>query len=545
MMFKAKSIALSLLVGMALLLAGGQANAATTALTPGANYTVTLDKMLSDGSTTTVSSSSATADSNGKITFSFSSVPTCPSANFLIITVKDSSGNVVRESFVPAPPAGSTNSLGVNGVSTKQAQALVKAGSTIGSDDPMVMAFGLLFTRSDALTSTDISSIATLGKLGIINGMETFMTNNGVTSTEMTKFKNALVCNQPHKDLSNFTSLEKSAVDATSTTTSSDDMGKAGGMIADVFIDAAAASGVDLNTVQAAFNAAGSQVNGSAGQTAMNAMSSSVRSAMNQSVQSFMKRLSTVRVQKSYSDALTTLGSSGAMVTQFNSAVTTLSTALSNIDTTYASYYQNPSTMTSSIQTAINNAYSNAFTNFQTGIAASNTAIGSMKSTVASALGVSVSSLPSNLGTYTNFNGKTVNWPVTQVAAVDFIANKLSNSGSMSYTRTTLPIPANMTWLSSRTNFTSGGMPASFAALMGIQQDIQIAENTRYYIFDSSNTTTNGNPTMAQQQAANLAFKNNLATIANNIGGTTDGSTAYSTAQKKALVLSQLQPSLN
>jgi len=82
-------------------------------------------------------------------------------------------------------------------------------------------------------------------------------------------------------------------------------------------------------------------------------------------------------------------------------------------------------------------------------------------------------------------------------------------------------------------------MPASFAALMGLMEDVQIVEETRHAIWQGSNQ-----PTAAQKQQARVDFANNLDQIAALISGTTDGTSAISTAQKKALLKLMMEPSL-
>lgn len=567
---------ISLLCAVLFTLSGGSAMAATAPLASNTQYTVTMEKFLSDGTLSAVGSTTVTSDANGKITFTFSNVPTCPTTNFLSIKVTDASNTVVRRSFSPAPPANATNSLGANGVSTKQAEAMVAVGAAIASDDPFAVLFGLMFTRTDVLTPTDITSIATLGQEGIINGMEPDMLANGVSAAQMTTFKNSLICAAAgKKDLSNFTTLFKSAVDTPAQAQA--DMAKAAGLLADIVIDAAATAGIDLDVILAAFDTAGDRVNTGAGAAAMAAMSASVRNSMNQAVNSFSTRIGVQKVQARYAEMLTTLGVSGAAVTRFNTAVAALGTDMATIDTTYAKYFDDPVNwpMTPAIQNAIDTAYQTAFGTFQTSIASTNAEITAMQTNIATGLGNVITQAQlaaSGVGTYYDFNGNQVNWPIPQTGAVNFIAGVLSAGGSLGYTRSTLAIPANLIWIGSCAGAVGGpyfdktscetappgggggtwtaarstypGVPASFASLQGMQEDLMIAEFTRFYIHDPANATTGGNPTSAQRKASTLAFKANVASIAAAISGTTDGTTAYTAAQKRALVLSQQQPSI-
>lgn len=581
------------------------------ALTANTAYTLELSKVNSDGTTTLVSSTSVTSDASGKIAFTFSDVPTQATNNFLIVTVKDANGNVQIKSFAPAPPAGSNNSLGVNTTTTAQANLMEQLGALIGTDDPIVVSFGLMFTRNPNLTTTDIANFAIIGQQAIINGMEPYMLANGATAAQMATFKSKLVYNSAagSKDLSDFSALTKSAVDTPASTKA--DMAKASGLISSIFVDAAHAAGIDLDLVLAAFDSAGINLQSGAGLTAMNALSASFRNQMNQSVQNFFTQVASVKVKQVYSATLTTLGATAGQQTQFNTAVTQLTTDMGAADALFASYYDGTSgydmtetlatafgaghltqtgvlatlitagtlTTASTVQAAMDAVYQKAFTNFQgatagAGVQSTNADITTMQSNVATALAITTAQLLTsvpNLGKYYDFSGTQVNWPIPQTASVNFVAAAITAGGGMTYTRTTLAIPSNVTWMGTctggaggpyydqtscttaggawtpgRTNFGAGGlnMPASFAALMGMQEDIQIAEFTRYAIYDPTGAY-GGNPSQSVQQTTKQTFISNLSQVAANIGGTTDGTTAFTTAQKNALVQAQQQPSLH
>jgi len=580
------------------------------ALAPNTPYTVEMAQVNANGSTTLVSSSSTTSDGTGKITFTFTNVPTQATNNFLIITVKDNAGNVQIKSFAPAPPANATNLLGVNTTTTAQAKLMEKMGQIIGTDDPIVISFGLMFTRNPTLSTTDIGNAAIIGQEAIINGMEPYMLANGATASQLAAFKKKLVYNATPgaKDLRNFAALAKSSVDTPASAKA--DMAMASGLISDIFIDAAAATGIDLDLILAAFDAAGIKLQSGAGLSANNALSATFRNNMNQSVQNFFTRVSATKVKSRYATTLTTLNATAAQKTRFNTGVTSMSNAMAAIDSRYAAYFdgsanmtetintahaagridktQNPvasaitawinagspavnsmnfnsATMldpaTSTIQNAIDLSYMAAFNSFNTAIQSTNAEISALKTAVANAMGATVASLPPGLGTFTDFNGNIVNWPVPQTAAVSFVASIISGGGGLNYTRSGLAIPNSMAeWFGSCANGTSFSRTActgagstwtvntatafntgnaAFDALLAIQEDIQIAEQTRFDIY-----ATGAQPTQLQMQTAKRTFITNLGTIIANISGTTDGVTALSSAQQRALVQAQQQPSL-
>jgi len=570
------------------------------ALAASTTYTLELWKMNSDGTTTLVSTKSVTSDSSGKITFSFSNVPTNATNNFLIVNVKDSAGTLQIKSLVPAPPAGSNNTLGVNTTTTKQAVLLEKLGAAIGTDDPIAVAFGLMFTRNPNLATSDINNFATIGKAAIIGGgsgttaygKEKYMLNNGATAADLTAFKKKLVYNAATgtKDLRTFAALTKSAVDTPAQAKA--DMNKASAMMADIFVDAADAAGIDLNLILAGFDAAdpGSLPASSGATAALGNLTTPFKNSMNGAATTFFTRLAALKVRRSYLAALTALNATSAEKTRFNNAVTKMTDAMSKADALFAPYFDGTYDQTETLQAAFNAAhlsstattgaegvinagitagkltaatstvgdamdyvYTQAFNSFSTAVQSTNVEISTMQNNVSTALGGTPTSsqLAANgVGTYRDFNGKTVNWPIPQTVAVDFVATAINNGGGLTYNRTAvasaIPVPANMSWLNGTgtrtTNFNTGN--TSFENLLKLQEDIQIAEFTRFYIWDPSNTTTSGHPTRAQEQTAKQAFISNLKTIVNNLGGTTDGTTAITTAQKKALVLAQQQPSL-
>ncbi|WJW76727.1 hypothetical protein QVG61_06480 [Thiohalobacter sp. IOR34] len=540
--------------GLAVALTLGQLPAAL-ALTADETYTVVISQIESDGSLTTLSSTSATADSSGKISFSLSNLPTADETHFVLLQVKDSSGSVVRQGIAPAPGADETNQVGVNSLSDVQADALRTSMTDNNTDDPLAAAFGLVFVRSDSLSDSDIPGLSQMMATAIrgSDGMEAFLLANGVSASELSTFQDRIVYNSTSgsKDLSDYVAYFKQAVD----NGDNDDLAKAGGLMGDILIDAGAAAGIEPQLLMAAFEAAG---DATGLDTAMASLSSSFQGSVQSAVSGFMTRVGSVVIKKEYTEALSTLGGSTDLITRFNTGVQNFITAQQAIDTQYGQYFMdpagylaaNPTLTESQVQLAISAAFDSAWSDFQTAIRSSNAEITDMKSKVAQAMGVSVSSLPSDLGQEYDFSGNAVNWPIPQTVAVSWVADALIAGGDFSYTRDTTTVPSNMSWLDSDDDPTNGSdmtrhdftasMPAEFAALMGLMEDVQIVEMSRYAIWDSGAT-----PTATQRQQARLDFLSRLSTLASLISGTTDGSTAISSSEKQALIKLMMQPSLH
>jgi len=544
------------------------------ALTAGTVYSITIQKMNSNGTVTDVSTTEATADADGKLAFDLTSMPTNAECNFIVFIIKDPTGTVVRRGFVPAPPAGSTNQLGVNNLSTAQTNAILSAAGKIGTDDPIAFAYLITLLRSDGATENDALLFADLGKYCIVGtgGFEDTLTTSGVTATQLANFKSYLIYNPTagKKTLRDLTASFKAAVDSGDATTAKQEMQKAGGFMADVFMDAASSAGIDYTLILAAHDAAG-DVSQAHQADIMSQLTANVRSSMEQSMTSFFQRIAAVKVKGEYTKALTTLDASGTQVDTFNTAVNTMMTAMAAIDSDYADLFTDPQGYCTAhgkdfatVQAEVDARYQAAFTAFQTAIAASNADITALKTNVTAAFGITLLQLPGDFGTYVDFTGTQKNWPIPQVVMVNWMAEDVNAmGGALTYTRDDLAIPTQMLeWMGTcanpaipnktaceavplvwtprgRTDYSAMTPSASFNAYLGLMEDIQIIENARFAIYSGG-----GNPTREEEKQAKLDFQLRMEAAADRIGGTTDGTTEISDAQKDAIIKLLMQPSM-
>ncbi len=545
--------------------------AAYAALTPGETYNITIQKMNSNGTVTDYSTTQAIADSTGKLSFAFSTLPTNAECNFIVFILKNAAGDVVRKGFVPAPPAGNTNLMGINSLSTAQTNAVLAAGAVAGTDDPIAIAYLLILLRSPEATETDATTLAALGKEAILgpSGFEGFLTTNGVTATQLSTFKSRLIYNPTSgkKTIADLTASFKAAVDSGDATTATQEMQKAGGFMADVFMDAAEAAGIEFTLILAAHDAAGQVSDSETNRARILSLTPSVRNSIEQSTSSFFRRIAAVKVKSEYTKALNTLNASGTQVNNYLAAVNTLMTDSGNIDATYGGYFQNPDayvaangTTHEAVRAAIDQAYQTVFTTFQNNITSTNAEITAMKANVISSFGIAQGYLPNDFGTYRDFNGNTKNWPIPQVVMVNWMAGITAAGGTFSYTRDTLALPSFMTWLgncsapqwfdqgscqSNGGQWTAGrriyNTPSTaFNSYLGLQEDMWIIENSRFEIYQSG-----ARPTREQEKQAKLLFQQRLDTAALRISGTTNGSTAITADQKMAVIKLLMQPSMD
>lgn len=509
-------------------------------LTIGEDYIITIEKINSDGSLTADSTSlgiatTATADSDGKLSFSFNSgIPNNSSCNFMVITITNSSDAVERRSLVPCPDAGKSLPLGVSGVTQKQADALIEAFATAGSDDPILAVFGFTIVRSEGITSAELSTMADICYQGIAgtNGFVDDMTGKGVSSTQLLAYRNKIISLLADPD-TGYSKLLKDSVDVSSSNDSTLEAAKRGEAAAQLLsylVQAATTAGFSQDRIMEAFNAMGAiavplittaEGNGS--------ISAATAQSINSSVGGGIQKLKADRGIAKYTQALTELGASGSDLSTFTTAADTLSTTMAN---TFAEFDKvfNGSETSADVSTAegiLNTAMSTAFDTFITSTASSNARITTMIANIDTALGVGTGLNVTNFQFFTT-TGQS-NWPIMMVIPTDWISSIKTAGGNVTYTRDTVAIPANLSGsLGARTDYSA--IPDPYQQLFEIQEDILIQEFVRF----SSQSSAGSD--MSAQNTLEKAFSDSLIDIVANIGGTSDGATAIIAAKKEALV---------
>ncbi len=510
-------------------------------LTVGEEYRITIEKINSDGSLTSGNDSlelftSAIADSDGKLSFSFTNgIPDNSSCNFMVVTISNSSDAVERRSLVPCPDAGKALPLGVSGVTQKQADALIAAFAEAGSDDPILAVFGFTIVRSEGITAAELSTMADICYQGIAgtNGFVDDMTGKGVTATQLQTYRNKIISLLADPD-SGYSKLLKDSVDVASTNDSTLEAAKRGEAAAKLLsylMQAATAAGFSQDRIMEAFNAMGAiavplittaQNNGS--------LSAATAQSINSSVGGGIRKLGADRAIEKYTQALATLGASGSDLTTFTTAADTLSSTMSNAFAEFDKVFNGSETDTavSAAQSTLDSTMTSAFNTFISSTAASNARLSTMITNIETALGNPGLGLSSSNFQFFTTSGQS-NWPIMMVIPTDWLSSIKTAGGSLSYTVDTLAIPANLSGsLGSRTDYSA--IPTPYRQLFEIQEDVMIREFKRF----SDSSSASGD--MATMNTVEKAFSDGLQTIIGNIGGTTDGTTPISTAQKAALV---------
>lgn len=554
------------------------------ALTAGGSYTVTIGKINSNGTETILSTSSAVvADSNGKIAFSLSSIPDNTTCNFMTVIIKDSTGAVARNGIAPCATAGTTLPLGVSPITDKQTEALKAGFLAAGTDDPILAVFGLAIVRTTGITSAELAVLAIIVENAIsgTGGFTDYLTTTrGVTAAQLAAFRSAIV-SQLSDVASGYSKLIKDSVDATTSATGSGKRGEAAGLLMEILVKAATTAGFPQDYILEAFNAMGA-IAKPAIQNAVTAgtLTATTAQGLNSSIGGGIDKARNSRVMEKYSAALTTLGASGADVTQFQTASTTLSTAMRTAFNTFEqAAFQNGTESAATIQaaqTALGNAMNTAFTAFIADMAVTDARILTLRTNICTAVQPGnvagcLAGMPADFFKFFDQSGTTHNWPINMVVLTDWVTTNKAAGGSLTYTRDNTAIPTTMlwagscsianyydsnsctgaggTWTSGRTCFgtiaaageigTCLNLPSDYASLRSIEQDINILQMTRFAAMQAA-----GGPG-AGGQAAEKGFTDKLyTTMILLIGGTTNGTTTISTVQKNAIVTLMSPPQM-
>lgn len=535
---------------LATALVGPASAAPADPLAANTQYAVLVKKMNSDGSTTLVDSANATTDADGKLTFNFTTMPTRPDTNFIVFEVKDTN-STVRQGIAPAPPENDPNLLGINNLSTVQTKALLAAAAEAGSDDPIMMAYALTLLRSPNATADDTTIIGKLGKGAIIGGFEAFLTDpaKGNVSTEgLAKLKECLVYNETEgaKTLRDFTESFYNANAASSDAAADQEMQKAGGFMAEMFMDAAKCANIDLGLINAAHNAAGDAaeaIEDPPGTPIMTGLSSAVQIAIEQAMSTFHKRIAIVKVSGEYSKALAALNASGAERDRFLAAVNDVATAMGAVESQYAGFYVDPQAYAdanypgagdanariAAAQADIDAAYQTVWNNFMTAMASTDDDITAMKAKVVAGFGFSPGQLPSDFGKFMNSESQSINWPIPQTVMVSWLGDLMGGGGTFSYlnNRDDTPIPNWVTWMGSCTKAADLATAcASFGMTWG-----------------GNNCVTPIPDQLTCEQRSNLFWSGSSCLVSTDALGASacQGGSYYDAASGKCVVMGQMQ----
>ncbi len=577
------------------------------ALTAGQNYTVSIEKINSDGTkTATGVSTTATADADGKITFTLSGVPDNTACNFMVVKATNSAtGTVEKESVVPCATSGTTMPLGISDVTDKQTTALEAAFSAAKTDDPILAVFGMAIVRTKGITDSELSALATIANSGIsgsggyVDYLTTRLTDAGITASSALATYRSNIVSQLADPTSGYSKLIKDSVDATTASDGAGKRGEAASVLLSILVKATnlpTETGIHAGWIMEAFDAMGN-IAQPAIQAAKTAGSLSAETAqgVDSGIGGGIDKLRIQQAIQKYSNAMTALDATGADVTQFQTAATTMAEAMNTYFSTFeqTAFPNGGSADKATIQAAqatLQTAMQSAFSTFMTSMAVGNDRITTMIGKICTALGSPQVFDPTINGTanctvalqhqqdtfgrfkFHTPNGSDSNWPVNMVILTDWASKIKTAGGDLNYTRDDADmssLAATMQWMGDCTVHGPGifnkatceanagvwkvgrrcyggnpgdaavlpeigtcmGNPSPYSHLFEIQEDITIRQFIRQAAMQMAGDDMKGNGD------AEKAFNDGLlSTIKGNLGGTTDGTTAITGDQKKAAV---------
>jgi hypothetical protein len=572
---------------------------AYAALSTSTAHVVTIEKINSNGSLSSNLglSTTATSDANGNLVFTLSNVPDNTACNFLVIDIAESTvpGVSVRKSIVPCPNAGEQLPLGVSGVSTDQASAIIAGLDAYGSDEPLFGLFSYLVLRT---TQTTPAQAQYLGVDVLLPALEPNTANSfyhylinerSLTVTQLDNFRKAVIRELANKD-TGYSKLMKDAVDAASGDIDSvaalAKRGEAASTLLKVMVKAATTAGFDQAYIMEAFESMGS-VAGPIIQAGIG--SGQLTAAIGQSIFSTMNsgatKLIAERGLEKYTNALATLGASDSDLAIYNAAsnalISSMTAAFSEFDKVFDG--SEGVAQVQAAQAALDNTMENAFDTFTSATAVTNARLTSMISGIDTALGINTG-LSVNEFQFRTENGSTQNWPIMMVVLTEYASRIKTAGGNMDYTRDTTPIPAmlnfmgecslpahngnlvncnaaggnidttrgNMcrkdgddnnqgsctgsggTWTAGRVEAVEAYMPRPYKVLFEVQDDAMILDFTRFSAVGTNSATA--------RREAEKAHSNGITSMAGSITGTVDGTTNISAREKAAIVTLMQSP---
>ena len=516
--------------------------ASALALTPNTAYTVKLSTVSSTGLLSPVASMAATADSTGKLAFSFPNAPSTGTNRFLMVQVVDSNGATARQGMVAAPAPGGNVTMGVSEVTDKQAKAMIKTMADAQSDDPGFVMMLMTMVRSGAITDTDAQGFSPLAQAAK-GAFDAFMTSNGVTAAQMAQFKSNLLT-----AMQSYAGEINQSVIAANQTAEAGTRGDAIALFMDAMVNAGANAGIPANLMPIAFDSGGAAAEAAAVTSSINA---DVITAMKAMFRTGTQQRQVRAEMRRFADSMPVMGATTAQLNQFSAARTQMGNAMLGAQENFEQMFANPAAFPaaptiSAKETTMLTAMQTAFTTFlssnTSGVAASNSDISTMLGTMATRMssmggmmGGMTSGTLSGMGigmmVTTPGSSTTQNWTVMMVSTNNFVVPSLP----MTYTSSTATLAGQLTGLGitppTAPTFTSFADP--YKSMLELQYDLMLAKLINLQKLAQIGAT----PTQAQLatiKGADLTIK---ATIGGNIAGLTS-------TQAAALMVSLAQPQM-
>lgn len=353
------------------------------ALLPNHDYNVIMSTLSEPNQLTMMEEIAATSDTNGKLSFHFSNIPDSSTAPFLMVEIFDMVNGqpvVVRQNLIPAPEVGQALRMGMNETNHRQTQASMRAFSDAGRVDPLLVMFPVTMMPGSALSADDVSNLGMMANTAG-NAFKTYMTQSGVSTTQMAAFTSGLI--DAMHDLAANSML---AVDELDPTTATNLQGHANGLFMQAMIDAAAVGGIDSEIMTSAFDRARVAMDNSQGAMLLSA---SGLAMFDSSYMTSRQQMTMQSQLQQYTTAMSMFNLDADQLQVFIDAKTTLNAALLQAREAYHQLFYDPAnppdqTMIDQAQTDFTAAMQTAMDTFMLTTQASGLQIDTMLGLMAS-----------------------------------------------------------------------------------------------------------------------------------------------------------------
>jgi len=450
------------------------------ALTPNHQYSVTVDGINSDGSIDDLNIVTyATTNDSGVLSFSFGSgvAPTRSSYNFLLVSIEDG-GVAIRRAIFPAPVSGFPTNLGASPTTESQTAALLNAMADNGTDNPMFVLLGSLIIRSGAFDIATLDILSSMIGNAIVGegGFDDFLVAKVGTSARDALYS-AIV-----DQFGDYTAQLKQAVEETSTLEAKNYRATAASLLSAILVESADTAGFNYAYIIAAMKAASDNIEkfiGSGGPGA--SLDEDVINVVDMIMIVNDLKLQAEVVKQKYIGAMSVLEASSEQSAKVINAVDNLSDILTSAFQDMEALFEDEEQFNpddDEIDNKLNevqNTISTGFSTFMSDMAANDEEITALRS----ALGVP-EEVPADAFQFKTPDGADINWPITTVVVLNWLNTGYSG---LTYARAVTTVPAAVTWIPGRTDFTDvpyDNMPALLQNVFGLQEDLQILYNQKY-----------------------------------------------------------------
>jgi hypothetical protein len=406
------------------------------ALLPNHDYNVTMSTLSETNHQTLVEKVAAKSDTYGKLSFHFSNIPDSSTAPFLLVEIIDMASvqpNVVRQNLIPAPEAGQALRMGMNEISHRQTQAALRAmdleamqGTPSTGDAALRAMFPMTMIATGAMSDTDADNFG-IAANDAATAFATYLSNNGVTSSQMAIFQNELLV-----AMRAYAADNMAAVDDTSSSSAAGIFGRADAQLMTAMMLAGSTAGIDPILLEAAFDQAGQAMNSS---TALNGIPAGMITAMQATFMAGTQQGQMISQMSSYAAAMPVVGASAGQTQILDDATTVLQAEMFAARESFCQQaFADPATLSSQadIDQALSDmqtAMQTAFGKFNDSTIATDDEIGSMLGVMAQRMNGMSGSTLSGFGLGMMQTEVGGNWSTMMVAAT----NLLDSIPEMSY----------------------------------------------------------------------------------------------------------------